>query len=47
MIPVVTRAAGTVSKSFRKYLEQHAGKARIQRTTENIHIGHGTQSRMY
>lgn len=23
---------------------RHTGKARIQRTTENIHIGHGTYS---
>jgi len=52
VIPVIIGAAGTISKSFRKYYfkviqkihEQHTRKTKCQGTTENSHIGHCTQT---
>jgi len=43
VIPVITRATGTISKSFRKYVSNIPGK-RSQETIENSHIGHCTHT---
>jgi hypothetical protein len=44
VIPVITGATGTVSKSFRKYLSNVPGKHEYQGTTENSYIGHSTHT---
>jgi hypothetical protein len=41
VIPVITGAIGTISKSFRKYVSNIPGS---QGTTENSHIGHCTHT---
>jgi len=41
VIPLIKRATGTISKSFRKYVSNIPGK-QSQRTTENSHTGHCT-----
>jgi len=41
VIPVITGATGTISKSFRKYVSNLPGKHEV---TENSHIGHCTHT---
>ena len=40
--PVITRAIGSISESFRKYLSKILGKQDIKGTTQNRHIRHCT-----
>jgi len=44
VIPVIIGAAGTISKSFRKYVSNIPGKHGVKGTTENSHIGHCTHN---
>jgi hypothetical protein len=44
MIPVIIGATGTISKSFRKHLNNRNGKARRTVTTQNSHIWHCTRT---
>jgi hypothetical protein len=44
MIPLITGAAGTISKIIQKIPDQHTGKAQKQGTTHNSHIRHCTHT---
>jgi len=44
VIPVITGATGTISKSFRKYVSNIPGNHEVKGTTENNHIGHCTHT---
>ena len=42
VIPVITGATGTISKSLRHYLSNIPGKYKIKKLQKNSHIGHCT-----
>ena len=44
MIPVITGATGTISKSFSPFLSQHTRIAQNQGTANNNHIRHCTHT---
>ena len=44
VIPVITGATGTISKSLRHYLSITPGKHKIKLTTKNSHMGHCTHT---
>jgi hypothetical protein len=44
VIPIITGATGTISKSFRKYLGNIPGKHEIKELQRNSHIGHCTHT---
>jgi hypothetical protein len=44
LIPVITGANGTISKSLRQYLRNIPGKHEIKELAKNRHIGHCTQT---
>ena len=44
VIPVITGATGTISKSLRQYLSNITGKAPNQGTAQNSHNVHCTQT---
>jgi len=44
VIPVITGATGTISKSVQTVPEQRTGKGRHEGTADNSHIGHCTQT---
>jgi hypothetical protein len=44
LIPVKTRATGTISESLREYLRNVQGKNEIEGTADNSHTGHCTQT---
>ena len=44
VIPVIIGATGTISKSFRKYVNSIPGKHEVKELTENSNIGHCTHT---
>jgi hypothetical protein len=44
VIPVITGATGTISKSLQTVPEQQNGRVRNEGSAENSHIGHCTQT---
>jgi hypothetical protein len=42
VIPAITGATGTISKSFRKYLSNIPGKHEMKKLQKNSYTGHGT-----
>jgi hypothetical protein len=44
LIPVITGATGTISKSLRHYLSNIPGKHETKGTTKTSHTGHCTQT---
>jgi len=44
VIPIITGANGTISKSFRQYLSNILGKHNIKELQKNIHTGHCTHT---
>jgi hypothetical protein len=46
VIPVTIAATGTISKSFRKYLNNIQGKHEIKEPQENSHIRHSTNAKV-
>jgi catabolite regulation protein CreA len=44
VIPVITRATRTISKSLRQYLSNIPGKHEVKELQKNIHIGHCTRT---
>jgi len=44
VIPVIIRATGIISKSFRKYVSNIPGKHEVKELQKNSHIGHCTHT---
>ena len=44
VIPVIIRATGTISKSFRKYVSNIPGNHEVKELQKNSHIGHCTNT---
>ena len=44
VIPVMIGATGTISKSFRKYVNNIPGKHEVKKLQKNSHIGHCTHT---
>ena len=44
VIPVITEATRTISKSFRKYVSNIPGKHEVKELQKNSHIGHCTHT---